>query len=106
MFLDEIPSEFTEEKLAVGSKSKKGKSRKSTRRKKILEYFNQEDESQEEHVNYAVGSQVYHETFGKGEVLGVEGRGDKMKISVVFEGKIEKKLIAQYANLTLLEVNE
>jgi DNA helicase-2/ATP-dependent DNA helicase PcrA len=106
LFLDEIPSEFTEEKLAVKSKSGKGKSRRSTRRKKILEYFNQEDESQEESVSYAVGSQVYHETFGKGEVIGVEGQGDKMKISIKFDGEIYKKLIAQYANLTPLEVSD
>jgi DNA helicase-2/ATP-dependent DNA helicase PcrA len=106
LFLDEIPAEFTEEKLAIGGKREKGKSRRTTRRKKILEYFNQEDESQEEHVSYAVGSQVYHETFGKGEVIGVEGQGDKMKISIKFEGEVYKKLIAQYANLTPLEVSD
>jgi len=106
LFLDEIPSEYTEEKLVSGSKTGKGKSRRTTRRKKILEYFNQEDESQEEHVTYAVGSHVYHETFGKGEVVGVEGQGDKMKISIKFEGEIYKKLIAQYANLTPVEVSD
>jgi hypothetical protein len=49
---------------------------------------------------------VYHESFGKGKVVGIEGHGDKMKISVTFEGNIHKKLIAQYANLTALEVDE
>jgi DNA helicase-2/ATP-dependent DNA helicase PcrA len=106
LFLDEIPSEFTEEKLAVKSRAEKGKSRRTTRRKKMLEYFNQEDESQEESVSYAIGSQVYHETFGKGEVIGVEGQGDKMKISIKFDGDVHKKLIAQYANLTPVEVTD
>jgi DNA helicase-2/ATP-dependent DNA helicase PcrA len=106
LFLDEIPSEFIDEKLAVSPKIETGKSKRSTRRKKILEYFNQEDESQEEATEYTVGTRVYHETFGKGEVIGVEGQGDKMKISIRFEGEVYKKLIAQYANLTPLEVSE
>ncbi len=106
LFLDEIPSEFTDERLAVSSKIEPGKSKRSTRRKKILEYFNQEDESQEEDTAYTVGTRVYHETFGKGEVIGVEGHGDKMKISIRFEGEVYKKLIAQYANLTPIEVSE
>ena len=106
LFLDEIPSKFTEERLAGRSATGKGKSKRHTRRKKLLEYFNQEDESQEEAISYAIGSRVYHETFGKGEVIGVEGQGDKMKISIKFEGEVHKKLIAQYANLTPLEISD
>lgn len=105
LFLDEIPSEFIEAKLKSVAKTGSG-NRKSTRRKKIMEYFNQEDESQVKETEYAVGSRVYHETFGKGEVIGVEGQGDKMKISIKFEGEVNKKLIAQYANLTPLEISE
>jgi DNA helicase-2/ATP-dependent DNA helicase PcrA len=71
-----------------------------------MEYFRQEEESQEQNPQYRVGSMVYHETFGKGQVMGVEGHGDKMKISVNFEGNVSKKLIAQYANLTPLEVTD
>jgi DNA helicase-2/ATP-dependent DNA helicase PcrA len=88
------------------TKSDSGKTRKQTRRKKMLEYFNQEDESQVEETIYKAGSKVYHETFGKGEVLEVEGHGDKMKISIRFEGDVLKKLIAQYANLTPLEISD
>jgi DNA helicase-2/ATP-dependent DNA helicase PcrA len=106
LFLDEIPSEFIDEKRVKSKKTEKGKSKRQTRRKKMLEYFNQEDESQEEGTNYTVGSRVYHETFGKGEVIGVEGQGDKMKISIKFDGEVYKKLIAQYANLTPLEVSD
>jgi DNA helicase-2/ATP-dependent DNA helicase PcrA len=106
LFLDEIPAEFIDDKLVRRNKAKKGKSAGQTRRKKMLEYFNQEDESQEKAIHYAVGSRIYHVTFGKGEVLGVEGQGDKMKISIKFEGEIYKKLIAQYANLTPIEVSD
>jgi DNA helicase-2/ATP-dependent DNA helicase PcrA len=106
LFIDEIPPQFMETKLGGINKGDSGKVRKQTRRKKMMEYFNQGDESQAEETHYAVGSRVYHETFGKGEVVGVEGHGDKMKISIRFEGDILKKLIARYANLTPLEVTE
>jgi DNA helicase-2/ATP-dependent DNA helicase PcrA len=106
LFLDEIPPKFLVSEIESSSKSDSGKTRKQTRKKKMLEYFKQEDESQAEETIFRVGSKVYHETFGKGEVLGVEGHGDKMKISIRFEGNIKKKLIAQYANLTPLEVSD
>ena len=38
--------------------------------------------------------------------MSVEGHGDKTKVSVNFEGNVSKKLIAQYANLTALEVTD
>jgi len=106
LFLDEIPPEFMKTKLNGIQKKDSGKTRKQTRRKKMMEYFKQEDESQAEETVYNVGSRVYHETFGKGEVLAVEGHGDKAKISIKFEGDIIKKLISQYANLTPLEVSD
>lgn len=106
LFLDEIPSEFIESRLMKSSGMGKSKRKQHTRRKKILEYFNQENESQEENSDYTVGNRVYHETFGKGEIIGVEGQGDKMKISIRFEGNTLKKLIAQYANLTPIEISD
>ena len=72
----------------------------------MLSYFSDESDSQENETTFNVGSFVYHETFGKGKVTKLEGSGDKAKISVLFEGNVSKKLIAQYANLTQLEVND
>jgi DNA helicase-2/ATP-dependent DNA helicase PcrA len=72
----------------------------------MLEYFNEELGSQEVGPVFKVGSMVYHETFGKGKIVALEGQGNKMKISVNFEGNIRKKLISQYANLTPLEMSE
>jgi len=106
LFLDEIAAEFTRNKMAEKSVNIYAKNRRQARRKKILEYFHQEDQSQEHEPQFQVGSKVYHETFGKGTVVKVEGQGEKMKISVNFEGNISKKLIAQYANLTPLEISD
>ena len=100
LFLDEIPAENVVSRTVSSSGSGQPKNRRQARRKKIMEYFRQEDESQDQGPHYNVGSRVYHETFGKGEVVGVEGHGDTMKISVNFEGNVSKKLIARYANLT------
>jgi DNA helicase-2/ATP-dependent DNA helicase PcrA len=107
LFLDEIPAEFTT--LCVSHKSNAMQApggKKQARRKKMLEYFSETLDSQETGPVFKVGSLVYHETFGKGKIVGLEGRGKKMKISVTFEGNIKKKLISQYANLTPLEMNE
>jgi DNA helicase-2/ATP-dependent DNA helicase PcrA len=101
LFLDEIPAEYVEARLTASLKNQK-----QARRKKIMEYFRKEDMSQETETLFEVGSLVYHETFGKGKVMKVEGHGDKMKISVNFEGNVSKKLIAQYANLTPLEISD
>ena len=48
------------------------------------------------------GDKVEHPIFGKGMILAVEGAGDNQKITVVFHGNVEKKLIGKYANLTPL----
>lgn len=106
LFLDEIPNQFTKFKSKKKTAQRTPKSRRQARRNKMLEYFRENGESQENEPFYKVGSLVYHETFGKGKVTRLEGTGDKAKISVVFEGNKLKKLIAQYANLTELESNE
>jgi DNA helicase II / ATP-dependent DNA helicase PcrA len=106
LFLDEIPAQNLKIMTETKAKGATSKTRKQARRKKIMAYFHQEDESQDAGPQYHVGSLVYHETFGKGQIMSVEGQGDKMKVSVNFEGDVSKKLIAQYANLTPLEVSE
>jgi DNA helicase-2/ATP-dependent DNA helicase PcrA len=106
LFLDEIPADYVVSKIVQKSARTYAKNRSQARRKKMLEYFRQDNQSQEYEPQYPVGSKVYHETFGKGTVVKVEGHGEKMKISVDFEGNISKKLIAQYANLTPIEVSD
>lgn len=107
LFLDEIPVEFTTVQVSQrGVALHAPRNKKQARRKKIREYFKEETESQEIGPVYKIGSMVYHETFGKGKIIDLEGQGKKMKISVAFEGNIRKKLISQYANLTPLELND
>jgi DNA helicase-2/ATP-dependent DNA helicase PcrA len=106
LFLDEIPAGTIQLVLNQSGHKVQGKSRRQSRREKIMDYFRQEDESQDNNSPFNVGDMVYHETFGKGKIMNLEGHGDKMKISVHFEGNISKKLVAQYANLTPLEIPE
>lgn len=105
LFVDEIPAKYVKFKLN-GSRKRNStpKTKSQARRKKMMSYFKTEDHSQEQGPGYSVGSGVYHATFGKGKIVDLEGHGDKMKISVLFEGNVLKKLIAQYANLTPLEI--
>ena len=53
-------------------------------------------------AGYKIGDWVMHDTFGRGQVLGIEGSGVGLKLSILF-GKKLKKIIAEYANLERLE---
>ena len=55
-----------------------------------------EDYSQEEIV-YAVGGRVFHSDFGKGVVRKVEGAGENLRVTVIFDGGGERKFLATYA---------
>ncbi len=55
-----------------------------------------EDYSQEE-VSYSVGMQVYHQTYGKGLVRKVEGSGETLRVTVLFDRGSERKFIAIHA---------
>jgi DNA helicase-2/ATP-dependent DNA helicase PcrA len=51
---------------------------------------------------YSIGKEVFHEMFGSGRIIYIEGKGDSMKISVDFEAVGIKKLRVKYANLKVL----
>jgi DNA helicase-2/ATP-dependent DNA helicase PcrA len=55
-----------------------------------------EDYSQEE-VAYAVGMRVVHTDFGKGVVRKVEGSGEELRVTVIFDAGGERKFLAHYA---------
>jgi DNA helicase-2/ATP-dependent DNA helicase PcrA len=57
-----------------------------------------ESESQE-HFEVKRGAVVQHEIFGRGNVVGVSGKGDAQKAIVQFEGYGTKNLIVKYARL-------
>jgi len=49
-----------------------------------------------------IGSNVRHPTFGEGVVLGVEGNGDAMRVTVQFRVAGVKRLMLKYAALQLI----
>jgi len=58
---------------------------------------------QQEHEKYAVGMRVQHPDFGIGVINKIDGTGNKAKLHVVFQGNIAKKLLVQYATLTVVD---
>jgi DNA helicase-2/ATP-dependent DNA helicase PcrA len=55
-----------------------------------------EDYSQEE-ITYAVGMRILHNDFGRGVVRRVEGSGENLRVTVIFDGGGERKFLARYA---------
>jgi DNA helicase-2/ATP-dependent DNA helicase PcrA len=60
-----------------------------------------EDYSQEE-VSFAVGSRVHHDDFGRGVVRKVEGNGEDLRVTVIFDRGGERKFLAQFAPMRLI----
>jgi DNA helicase-2/ATP-dependent DNA helicase PcrA len=60
--------------------------------------------SQVEITKIQLGSFVFHETFGKGEVVSIEGEGPNKKAAIKFEKENVgvKKLLLQFAKLQLI----
>ncbi|MDP2087785.1 MAG: 3'-5' exonuclease [Flavobacteriaceae bacterium] len=58
--------------------------------------------TQGEIANIQMGSFVIHETFGKGEVLSLDGTGPNRKAEIKFENAGIKKLLLQFAKLQLI----
>jgi DNA helicase-2/ATP-dependent DNA helicase PcrA len=60
-----------------------------------------EDESQETNMIRS-GQWVQHASFGRGRIITVEGKGEKMKVTVDFEDRGQKKIVVKYGNLRLI----
>lgn len=104
LFVDEIPGELIAMNGRKETPQKQRKSRNTARRKKLEQYFDEPSSQNRDDELYKVGQPVYHETFGKGKIMELEGSGDNMKITVHFSDEdITKKLIKKYANLSPLE---
>ena len=58
--------------------------------------------SEKENLQYKKGQIVNHSLFGKGKIIDLDGNGDNAKITVMFHGNVQKKLIAKYANLKIV----
>lgn len=58
--------------------------------------------TQKEISNIQIGSFVFHETFGKGEVLNITDSGPNSKAEIKFEKVGVKKLLLQFAKLQMI----
>ncbi len=58
-----------------------------------------EDDYPQEPVQLVRGMRVRHAKFGEGIVDGIEGKGEMMKVKVVFGRHTTKKFVARYARL-------
>ncbi|MFQ6618970.1 MAG: 3'-5' exonuclease, partial [Fidelibacterota bacterium] len=96
-FIDEIPSEYMEydEDEVIIEKSDFPvvieRVRRSKKRKK------------EKETELSVGQWVRHNFFGKGRIVDIKGKGDNLKVLVVFDGNLVKKLMVKYANLKIID---
>lgn len=51
---------------------------------------------------YSIGTMVTHPTFGNGKIIEKSGSGDDLKLVVLFGNGQWKKLLAKFANLTIV----
>jgi DNA helicase II / ATP-dependent DNA helicase PcrA len=110
-FIDEIDSNFVLQLDGAGVHKKAEKLYDRTRHlEKDSErtrpshrrmHFSYEDESQDT-PDLRTGSLVEHETFGRGKVLMISGKGDAMKAVVRFDSVGQKSLLLKFARLRIL----
>lgn len=98
-FIEELDEECCED-LTLDN------ARKSSRRRRGV-YFDEMyqegyDDFDQERKSIRVGSRVSHEIFGQGKVVKIDGAGDTQKITVDFENKGKKALLAKFAKLQIL----
>ena len=53
--------------------------------------------------SYQIGTIVSHQSFGNGTIIGKEWSGDDLILTVLFSNGQEKKLLAKFANLTIIK---
>ncbi|MFW5960031.1 MAG: ATP-dependent helicase, partial [Chitinivibrionales bacterium] len=54
-----------------------------------------EDYSQET-VEYSIGEVVEHDKFGKGKIMNIDGQGKNMRLTILFENGVRKKIVAGF----------
>lgn len=91
-FFGQVPS--IQEKKAQRSFSESKAAPLQTAAKEMPGY---EDFSQET-VEFRMGQHVHHKTYGRGRVLSISGFGDDMKLTVLFNDGVRRKLMAKFAN--------
>jgi DNA helicase-2/ATP-dependent DNA helicase PcrA len=57
--------------------------------------------SQEE-CDFRPGTRVLHPTWGEGIVLDASGSGDNARVTVRFDGDVEKRIMVRYGKLEIV----
>ena len=103
-FIREIPNQYVEthETNQYGGyrATQKDRMKQMYRKKQAMLSTNP---LSDENSEFKIGQYVSHETFGKGQVLGVDSSSMGTKLTIQFANRQLKKLIAEYANLTHCE---
>ena len=97
-FIDELEPTVCNE-LNGANKKRAGRKRKT-----YYDEFYQEsyDDFNQETRSLRVGSRVVHESFGRGKILSIDGKGNMQKVTIDFEGFGVKNLLTKYAKLQLI----
>lgn len=97
-FLREIPGKFMKDSRieSLSSRTHRQHPPQTRARRRAL------SQNLVESGPYKIGTKVRHASFGEGQILGMEGSGVGLKLSVVF-GRAIKKLVAEYANLEIID---
>ena len=67
------------------------------------ENFYEPIDKEDDNDTYKIGTIVYHKVFGNGKIIEKSGSGDNLKLIVLFSGGQWKKLLAKFANLTIIK---
>jgi len=106
-FLKEIEDEYNRKNLVEYENFKSNKTKITHHSKrlnasqsiKFRAVREESDESTGEFSDIVKGKGVYHETFGNGVVIGINGKGKDKKADILFEDCGLKKIILKYAKL-------
>jgi DNA helicase-2/ATP-dependent DNA helicase PcrA len=103
-FISELPKKLIQQKSFQQEYSYQYDRPTRKRKSKIKhDQFPLLEKLPDESSDFKIGQYVEHEVFGKGQVLGVERSNLGTKLTIQFENKSLKKLIAEYAHLTIRE---
>jgi DNA helicase-2/ATP-dependent DNA helicase PcrA len=98
-FLEDIPDELM---LTPGSGYSQAGYRRMTSWKQSVTPPRAEA-TEKPQMDIRVGQRVSHPSFGEGVVTGSVARGNDVEVQITFEDVGEKRLMASFANLTVLE---
>jgi len=98
-FLNEIPKQFIQFTSLAKKKKNRFTRHNHSYKKRNWSPYNQEVSYSHQKM-YKVGQWVHHPRFGNGKIQKIEGSGDDLKVSVLFQNKQVKKFIAKYAYLS------